>query len=160
MDMSSVNKFLLHAAGAILVATMAMAVLNMILRPFGHPITGSFELMGFGSAMVTALGLGFSLEKKAHISVDILFDRLPRQLRRCLALLGQVVCGLFFMAISMKMFSLSVNFMENGELSETLEIPFYPVTMIVSAGIFCLSLNMFLRAWKTFFQARGQTGQR
>ncbi len=158
--MSAVNKFLLQMAGVILVATMAMAVLNMILRPFGHPITGSFELMGFGSAMVTALGLGFSLEKNAHIAVDILFDRLPRPLRRCLALLGQVVCALFFVAISLKMFSLSINFMKNGELSETLEIPFYPVTMIISAGILCLSLNMFWRSWKMFFQTRGRTGQR
>ena len=147
--MNKVNGFFLHIACLVLVATMIMAVANMVLRPFGYPITGSFELMGFGSAIVTALGLGYSYEKKAHIAVDILFKHFSKGARKILSFLGQMVCSLFFFAISWKMSLLALNFMENGELSETLCIPFYPVTMTVALGVLILGINLFATGLKT-----------
>ena len=135
-------------------ATMFMAVANMILRPFGHPITGSFELMGFGSALVTALGLGYSYQKKAHIAVDILFKHLPQNIKKLLSFLGQMVCGTFFTVIAWKMLMLALNFRENGELSETLGIPFYPVTMTVALGVLLLSLNLFYLGAKNLLKGR------
>jgi len=141
-------------AGVVLMATMVMAVMNMILRPLGHPITGSFELLGFGCAIVTALGLGYSYERRVHIAVDILFRRFPKPLRRVLALIGQLVCGAFFLAVAWKMMTLAINFKANGELSETLAIPFYPVTGLVALGVFLLSLNIFLSAFSNLFSIR------
>ncbi len=151
---SRINKFCMAISGLVLMATMVMAVLNMILRPLGHPITGSFELLGFGCAIVTALGLGYSYERKVHIAVDILFKKLSAPLRKFLALLGQLVCGAFFLAVAWKMTLLAMNFMENGELSETLGIPFYPVTGLVALGVFFLSLNIFHSAFSNIFPGR------
>ncbi len=133
-------------------ASMIMAVTNMILRPFGHPITGSFELMGFGSAIVTGLGLGYSYEKKAHIAVDILFRRFPRTWKNFLSFTGKLASGLFFASVSWKMVAMALNFRESGELSETLCIPFYPVTVLVSMGLFILSLNLLISAFRDSFQ--------
>ncbi len=157
--MSRINRFLLSFAAIVLMATMVMAVLNMILRPLGHPITGSFELLGFGSALVTGLGLGYSYEKKAHIAVDILFNRFSRPWKRALSVLGQFCCGLFFAAISWKMLTLGLSFRENGELSETLGIPFYPVTILVALGVMVLSLNLFLAAVKAVSRKGAGTGR-
>jgi len=154
--MKKINEFFLSIACLALVTSMIMAVANMILRPFGHPITGSFELMGLGSAIVTALGLGYSYEKKAHIAVDILFKHLHKSLRKILSLAGRVVCSLFFLAISWKMLLLAINFMENGELSETLCIPFYPVTMLVALGVLILAMNLLSNDLRdTFTQDQG-----
>jgi len=45
------NRWMLRAASATLLLTMGIAVANMVLRPLGRPVQGSFELMGFGGAL-------------------------------------------------------------------------------------------------------------
>jgi TRAP-type C4-dicarboxylate transport system permease small subunit len=140
--MSRINSILLAAACIFLSLTICIAVINMILRPLGHPITGSFELMGYGSAMVTALGLGFSQEKKCHIAVDILFKYFSRMWKRWLCLMGLLLSSCFFLAVSIRLFIFALDLRKNGELSETLMFPFYPVVIIVSLGLLVLSLNL------------------
>ena len=140
--MSRINGILLAAACIFLILTIFIAVANMILRPLGHPLTGSFELMGYGSAMVTALGLGCSQEKKCHIAVDILFKYFPGSWKRWLCFTGLLFSTGFFLAVSMRLFMFALDLRKNGELSETLMFPFYPVVIIVSLGLLVLSLNL------------------
>ncbi len=140
--MSRINIIFLSVACIILLMGLLVAVINMILRPFGHPLTGSFELMGYGSAIITALGLGFSQEKKSHIAVDILFKKFPSGLKKWLNIVGLLLCTIFFSAVAVRLFLFALDLKANGELSETLMVPFYPVTMIVSLGFVVLTLNL------------------
>ncbi len=156
--MSRINSILLGIACIVLVLTVFVAVINMILRPFGHPVTGSFEVMGYGSAVVTALGLGFSQEKKSHISVDILFRHFPYRVRIWLSAIGLGICALFFGAVSVRLFQFALDLKANGELSETLMIPFYPVVMIVAFGVMILTVNLAHDALSVLFGRRKKAG--
>lgn len=145
--MKRINILLLWIGCAVFMLTMCLAILNMALRPLGHPIAGSFELMGFGCAVLTALGLGYSQETRSHISVDILFRHFPRRLRRLLNGAGSLASGLFFLAASWRIFKMALSYREYGELSETLRMPFYPVTMIAALGTLILSVNLLYQAF-------------
>ncbi len=129
--------------------TMLVAILNMILRPMGHPLMGSFEIMGFGCAMLTALGLGYSQETRSHIRVDLLFNRFPGTLKRCLNILAMVISSAFFSMAAYRLMIMAIQWKEYGELSETLRIPFYPVVLVVAAGFLLLSLNLLTDAIET-----------
>ncbi len=150
--MKRINILLLWAGCVVFMFTMCLAIFNMILRPMGHPIAGSFELMGLGCAVLTALGLGYSQETRSHISVDILFRHFPASVKRALNGAGSLITGLFFMAAAWRIFKMALAYREYGELSETLRLPFYPITMLVALGIFVLSLNLLSQA----FSARGR----
>ncbi len=141
--MTRINAVLLGLASVTLLLTILIAVANMLLRPLGHPITGSFEIMGYGSAVVTALALGFSQERKSHIAVNILFKHFSPCWRKTLSMVGLFVSALFFGAVAARLFIFALDLKKNGELSETLMLPFYPVAFIVSFGLFILSLNLF-----------------
>jgi len=154
--LKKINSILLFLACVVLVLSIIIAVLNMTLRPFGHPITGSFELMGYGSALVTALGLGFSQEKKSHIAVDILFKRFPPNLKKWFNFTGLLVSGLFFAAVAWRLFAFALDLRANEELSETLMLPFYPVTMVVSMGLLVLTANLLWDAVRIFRPATRQ----
>jgi len=131
-----------------LLLTMTEAVANMVLRPFGHPIQGSFELMGFGAASVAALGLANSQEKKVHICVDILFVKFPPTLKRILASLGNILCSIFFGMAAWRITLLAIRLWRSGEVSETLRIPFYPFTAIVALGFWALSFTLLIDFYK------------
>jgi len=140
----SLNTVLLWVGAGLLVLTMIEAVANMVLRPLAHPIQGSFELMGFASAVIAAFGLSHCQEVKSHISVDILFKALPADLKAFLEALGNGACSLFFSIAGYRVFLLALSLWRSGEVSETLRIPFYPFTACVSLGLFALSLTLLV----------------
>jgi TRAP-type C4-dicarboxylate transport system permease small subunit len=125
---------------------MVMAVANMVLRPLGIPLTGSFELMGLGCAVTAALGFALAQEQKSHIAVDILFSHFPPVVRAVLNAIGCLICTLLFTAASWRLFHMGLIQLETGEVSETLRLPFYPVIWIVAAGFAALSLRLVIEA--------------
>ncbi len=147
---SSLDRWLARAGAVVLFATMIIAVVNMILRPFGYPVTGSFELMGLGCAVTAALGLALAQEYKSHISVDILFNHLPGGLRSVLRAAGSLACCLLFSAAAWRLFQMGMTQLETGEVSETLRIAFYPVIWVVAAGFAALSLRLAIEALTAF----------
>ncbi len=141
-----INKFLMLIAASTLIISMVEAVINMVLRRLGQPIQGSFEIMSFACAIISTLGLGYSQEQKAHINVDIIFRFFPIILKKFLRLIGNLMCSLFFLAISLRLFSLSMTYFYSGQLSETLRIPIYPITFLVGMGFVSLSLTLLLES--------------
>ncbi len=148
---SSLDRWAVKAGSLALFATMLIAVANMCLRPFGHPVTGSFELMGLGCAITAALGLAMAQEAGSHISVDILFNRFPLLLRRFLSAAGSLVCAGLFVAAAWRLWHMGMTQLDTGELSETLRLPFYPVIWIAGAGFGLLALRLVVEASCSIF---------
>ncbi len=143
------NLYLTRAGAAVLFATMLIAVVNMVLRPAGYPITGSFELMGLGCAITAALGLAMAQEQKSHITVDIVYNHLPERLKLPLSAGGSTICAILFSAGAWRLFVTGLTQLETGEVSETLRIPLYPVIWVVAAGFAALALRLLVEAIKS-----------
>ncbi len=145
-----INRLLLWAGSVFLVITMMEAVLNMTLRPLARPIQGSFELMGFGSAVIASFGLAYCQEVKNHICVDILFQRLPHGVRVFLEAAGNGVCCVFFGMAAYRIGVLALSMYRSGEVSETLRLPYYPFTAAVAVGFGALCLSLFTDTLRAF----------
>ena len=65
-----VNQVGIVIAGIFLAAMIAITCGNIFSRLVWVPIRGTFELLGFFGAIVTAFALGYTQMHKAHISVD------------------------------------------------------------------------------------------
>ncbi len=141
-------KGLVGVGALFFIASMLLAVANMVLRPLGHSIASSYELLGFGCASFVALGLGFSGIEKVHIAVDIVMRFLPERVARFLEAMGYVISGACTMVASYGIFRLSIRYLNVHEVSETLQIPFYPVVAIVALGFFLFSLCLFMNAYR------------
>lgn len=126
--------------GAFLVAMIFLTCGNIFLRQFGLPIRGTFEVMGFMGAMIFALSLGYSSEKKEHIYVSVLFHKLPLSFQRGAKLFNCFVSLIFFSLISFQLIQNGLNLKAVEELSETLRIPYYPVVLVLSLGTGYLAL--------------------
>ena len=64
------NKWLLVIGGIAVLALMALATGNVIMRIFGVPFRGAYELVSFLGAVVTAFALGYTQKRKFNIVVD------------------------------------------------------------------------------------------
>ncbi len=150
------RKGLLIAAGAALIALTLLATANVGLRIFRAPVSGTYEVVSFLGAVVTAGALGYTQKRKDHIVVDILSDRFPAPVKRALDGVSHAVTLVLFSIVSWQTFAWGRRLMESGELSETLKVPFYPFVFLVSLGFGALALTLLLDLLETAWTGGGR----
>ncbi|MDZ7666958.1 MAG: TRAP transporter small permease [Desulfotignum sp.] len=144
-----VNMALTLTGGVFLVGMILLTCANIFIRQFFVPIPGTFELMGYAGAVVTAFALGYTQFTNGHISVDVLVNAYPKPIKRLISVISHGVCCVFFGLAAWHVMQKALVLMRVGELSETLRIIYYPFTLAVAFGclVLCLALiTDFLKA--------------
>jgi TRAP-type C4-dicarboxylate transport system permease small subunit len=131
-----VSRFLNIIAGVALAFMMLVTVADVVLRFFRRPIVGTYELVALSGAVVVGFSIPFTSWQRGHIYVDFLIAKLSARARnifhtvtRCLGI------GLFSL-IAWNLMSMGRDLYRSGEVSLTLQLPFYPV--VYGVGISCL----------------------
>ena len=145
------------AGGVSLLALTLLATANVALRIFGVPVGGTYEVVSFLGAIVTAGALGHTQKRKDHIVVDILSDRFPSPVKRLLDRVSYVLILAFFSVVSWQTFVYGVRLLRTGELSETLKIAYHPFVFLVGFGFAVLALTVLLDLVETVW-TRGEKG--
>ena len=138
------NRWATAAAGGILVFMILLTVANILLRKVWIPVRGTYEMMGFAGAVMTALAMGITQKKKEHIHVDILFNRFPSPVRRVLLAVNTGICALFFAMAGWYVAAKAHTLFATGEVSETLRMVYYPFAYVVAAGCFLLAVMLLI----------------
>jgi TRAP-type C4-dicarboxylate transport system permease small subunit len=136
----NLNRILIFFGGISLVVMIVLTNANILSRLFWLPIRGTFELMGFMGAVVTAFALGYTQRRRGHISVDVLVNTFSEKTRQVLNALNNTVCLFFFALVTWQVAKTATILRNTGEVTETLRIIYYPFTYGVAVGFFVLSL--------------------
>jgi len=134
------NKALIWIAGVFLVAMIFLTCTNIFLRLVWLPVKGTFELMGYFGAIVTAFALGYTQIKRGHIAVTILVDTFSEKTRKVLTGINNAICMIFFALAAWQSGKHATTLLKTGEITETLRIIYYPFTYGVALGFALLSL--------------------
>lgn len=146
--LKALRKFSVSAqavAGITLAFMMVVTLSDVILRAFGKPITGAYELISFSGGIVVGLAIPYTSWMKGHIYVDVLVDRSPRRkhapfrVRDIINILTRCVGIALFLLIGWSFFAMGGSLYESREVSQTLRLPFYPIA-------YGLSVSCFLQA--------------
>jgi len=143
-------KSLTLIAGLFLVGMITITCANIIFRTAWLPIRGTFELMGYAGAIVTAFSLAYTQQKKGHIAVDVLVNGYRPRLKKLVDILNRLICLVFFSIAAWRIAAKAATLMRSGEVSETLQIIYYPFTCAVALGCLVLALTLlteFIRAF-------------
>lgn len=147
------NRWLNWAAGGALVAMMLLACGNMITRVPGYPIKGTYELVGFFAALVAAFALGYTQLQKGHTRVDILTSRLPLRAQVIIDIIVHFFSMVLFVLLTWRVAVFARSYWSAGEVSETLNIIFYPFTYGVALSCAFIALVLLLDFLKSLAQA-------
>jgi len=135
-------RLLTFIGGLFLVAMVLLICANIFSRNVWVPIKGTFELMGFFGAVVTAFALGYTQMSKGHIAVDVLINTFSEKTRRVLQTVNNGICTVFFGIAAWQIAMKATTLMKTGEVTETLRIIYYPFTYAVAFGCLVLALVM------------------
>jgi TRAP-type C4-dicarboxylate transport system permease small subunit len=123
-------------AGGSLTFLMAITILDVILRYFRRPIPGTYELVGFAGAFVVGFAIPFTSWIRGHVYVDFIIMRLPRRIRNAFNIATRFMVIILFFFMGWNLMKFAIDLSRSGEVSVTLQLPFYPFTFAV--GICCL----------------------
>ncbi len=123
-------------AGVTLTSMMGLTVLDVILRIFGRPIVGVFELVAFFGAVVIGFSIPFTSWGRSHIYVDFLIMKFPKGVRKAVHFFTRLLGLGLFGLIGWNLFKMGSDLQRSGEVSPTLHVPFYPV--VYGIGVVCL----------------------
>jgi len=151
----NLNLLFIWVAGICLTAMILITCANIFLRLVWMPLKGTYELMGFFGAIVTAFSLGYVQMKKAHTRVDILVDSFPGKLQVVLNAVNLFVCTIFFVIAGWYIAKYAATLWSTGEVTETLRIVYYPFTYGVAGGCFLIALVMLVGILKLFYEGWG-----
>ncbi len=118
-----------------LFAMMCLTVVDVVGRyVFNSPILGAFELTEFLVSITVFSFLGYAQSQKIHVTVDILFDRFPKNFQGLINLVNYTVCVILLFLISWKGFEKALEALETGEKPMNLPVFDYPFVFFLSLG--------------------------
>jgi TRAP-type C4-dicarboxylate transport system permease small subunit len=148
------NQVLICIGGFVLVAMVLLTCANIFLRLVWTPVRGTFELMGFFSALVTAFALGYTQIHRGHIGIDIVANQFSAKIQRILSGINYAICMIFFAIAGWQIARWATVLRTTGEVTETLRIIFYPFTYAVALGCLILALVLLVDLLRALFQGK------
>ena len=147
-----VDRVLLLLAGCFLVGLIMLTCANVFLRLLWKPILGTFELIRYSVAVVTAFALGYTQFKKGYVAVDILVLRFSGKAQQALNGVNSLICMILFMIVTWQIAKYATKLLKTGELTETLEMIYYPFTYGAALGCAFLCLAFLVDFLKSVYQ--------
>jgi TRAP-type C4-dicarboxylate transport system permease small subunit len=130
-----VSKVLSTIGGAALTFMMCLTVADVLLRAWGRPILGTYELVSLTLAIV----IGFTIPKvsldRGHVYMEIVLEKLSKRDRAIMNTFTRMLGLILFAIIGYNLFLIGSEFRVSGEVSSTLKLPFFPISYFV--GICC-----------------------
>ena len=139
---NGISRFLNIIAGISLTFLMLLTIADVILRGFRSPVPGTYEMVAFAGAVV----IGFSLPRtswlRAHIFVDFFILKFSQKGRDIFNIATRCVVIVLFFLIGWNLIKFGIDLQKSGEVSLTLQMPFYPIAYGVGVCCFvqCLVL--------------------
>jgi len=146
-----VSKVLNSIAGIAVTFMMLLTVADVLLRAGGHPIIGTFEIVALLLGLVIGFGIPQVSLDRGHVYMEFLLEKLSKRGRNLMNTFTRVLCLILFAFIGYNLFNVGARFHASGEVSPTIQIPFYPVAYGVAVCCLlecCVFFFDIIKIWK------------
>jgi TRAP-type C4-dicarboxylate transport system permease small subunit len=113
---------------------MALVCGNILLRLFGFPILGTFEIVSFLVAITVAFALPYCSLQKGHIAIELIVRKLPQRIQVVIGLIIEILSLGLFALFAWQVGALATKMYQAGEITDTLKLPIFPFIFGVSVG--------------------------
>jgi TRAP-type C4-dicarboxylate transport system permease small subunit len=145
------SSLLQKLAGVLLVLMMLVTCADVAGNLLGTPLLGAEEIVSLLAALVLAFVLPKAHLNRAHIGINLIYRRLSSGIQKLNDIFVGLISLVFFLLASWQCFEYARNLQGSGEVSATLELPFYYILYALSLSTLILALAILqdlLQAWR------------
>jgi TRAP-type C4-dicarboxylate transport system permease small subunit len=140
----NIDKLMYIIASIILACMVIITLFDVVLRNFGHPVTGSVEIIQYGGLLVFSLSVPYATYLGAQVIVDILTEKLNNKNQKKLSYITRLTGIAIFLFIACNSFKYGWDVRKTCECTPYFRIPLYPFAFIVSLTFIFQSFTIFL----------------
>ena len=137
-----VDTVLYVMAGVVLIGMVLLTLCDVVLRNFGHPITGSMEIIMYGGALVFGFSIPLATFLKAQVQVDLIVEKLKPKNKKALTIATRLVGIALFLFVAYNFFLYGFDVLKTGEITSSFKIPYYPIVFALSFSFLFQSLTL------------------
>jgi TRAP-type C4-dicarboxylate transport system permease small subunit len=123
-------------AEAVLVIMMMLTVTDVVLRAFGKPIVGTYELVAMAGAIVIGFAVPKTSWERGHVFVDFLIENRSPAIKNGFFVFTRIVGMVIYGLLSWSLLLKGTVLHSAGEVSLTLRVPVYPAAFALSLCFF------------------------
>jgi TRAP-type C4-dicarboxylate transport system permease small subunit len=137
-----IDQLLFAIAGTVLALMILLTLCDVILRNFGHPITGSMEIIQYAGSIVFSFSIPYATWIGAQVAVDLITQKLnPKNLKMINAVTRSIGI-LLFLFIAYNFYKYGLDVKRTGELTAGFKIPYYPFCFAIALSFLFQSLTI------------------
>ncbi len=144
------NKGMVAIAGTVLSFIVALTTADVALRALGRPILGTYEVVAICGGLVIGLAAPLTSWRRGHIAVELVTRKFPDKARNIINVITRCIAIGLCLVIGRNIIKIGTDFWAGGEVSNTLQLPLYPVAYGIAACFFILALVLFCDILKIF----------
>lgn len=129
-----VSHFLDYFARLSWMLLMILVVGNVIMRPFGYPIRGTFELVEFATALAVGLSIAYCASQGGHVAATFLIDKLGEKFQAVVNVFVELVTLSFLGLVCWRMIDYANVLKTTGQVAQTTEISYYYFVYVIAFG--------------------------
>lgn len=139
-------------AAVALVALGLHTLVNVVGRSLWNvPIPGTLEMGQYWyMPMIALLGIVVAQGRAEHIDATLVYDRMPRAVRRQYLLFGNLLMVAMSLAFAWYGLGEAIEAAEIGRTSGASAIPIWLPPFLVPVGFTAVSVQLALRTWRLF----------
>ena len=137
--MATVNRWMQGIASVALTFMICLTTADVILRGFGRPIAGTYEIVAICGGIVIGFTTPITSWMRGHISMDFLVNKLSEGGKNLVNIITRCVGIGLSLTISWYIFKIGTRFLTGGEVSGSIQLPLYPVAYAISGSFLVLS---------------------
>jgi TRAP-type C4-dicarboxylate transport system permease small subunit len=148
------SEYISLIAGAAIVIMMLLSTADVLLRlgvplfsklqwwflSFLKPIPGTYELVSFLGTVAAAFAMARTSIQGGHVSVSLVTRLLPERVRNIIQIITNSLALIFFGLLSWRSILYAEELRFCGEVSMTLQLPYYPFIYGVAFASFAMSV--------------------
>lgn len=142
-------------AGAAIMAMMLLTCADVVLRYFRMPIPGTYELVCFFGALAVGFAMAHTSVQEGHVAVSVITQLLPSRAQDCVDAVTGVFSLIFFALVGWQSFRYAGQLHASGEVSLTLQLPFYPFVYGIGLSAWAVCLVLLARVLDKLRKAVG-----
>ena len=146
-----ISKLLNLIAGIAVTAMMLLTVADVLLRAGGHPFIGTYEIVTLLLALVVGFGIPQVSLERGHVNMEFLLEKFTKRGKDMMNVFTRILCLILFAFIGVNLFNVGAGFRASGEVTATMQLPFYPVAYGVAVCCLlecCVFIFDIVRIWR------------
>ncbi len=149
---AGIDRLLYVIAGVVLACMILLTLCDVILRNFGHPITGSMEIIQYGGCIVFGFAIPYGTLLGCQVLVDLITEKMSPEKKRVVEVITRCVGILLFLFVAYNFYVYGIDVQKTGERTASFAIPYYPFAFALSFAFLLQSLTI---CWDLITKLKG-----